>query len=400
MLPKGFFAKGIRCGIKKGSSKKDLALFYSDVPSKAVGMFTNNLVKAAPVLVSSEYLRKNKNGIRAIVANSGCANACTGRRGINDSKLECKIVAQELNINSEQVLVASTGVIGVYLPLKTIKQGIEKLSAVLKEESDGNSAAEAIMTTDTVSKTVQKKIKVSGKEVSIWGCAKGAGMIGIDMSLPHATMLSFILTDANIAQNALRLSFENAVNKSFNCVTVDGDTSTNDTSIILANSEAKNKIIKAGTKDFKSFSVALAEVCLELAKMLAKDGEGATKLVEIKVCGAKEETDAKKIAYTIANSPLVKTAVFGCDANWGRILAAAGRAGVKINPLKVDIYFGKLRLVKDGAPAVYSEKQAKIILSKKEVVITIDLNAGKKSASYYTCDFSFDYIKINASYRS
>jgi glutamate N-acetyltransferase/amino-acid N-acetyltransferase len=400
MLPKGFFAKGIRCGIKKGSSKKDLALFYSQVPAKAEGMFTNNLVKAAPVLVSAEKLRKNKSAIRAVVANSGCANACTGRRGINDSKIECEAVAKELNIDAEQVLVASTGVIGAYLPLKTIEQGIEKLSAEVRLESDENSAAEAIMTTDTVPKTAKRKIKISGKEVSIWGCAKGSGMIGIDMSLPHATMLSFILTDASIAQNALRSSFENAVNKSFNCVTVDGDTSTNDTSIILANSEAKNKVINTGTKDYKLFSAALAAVCLELAKMLAKDGEGATKLVEIKVSGAKAEIDAKKIAYTIANSPLVKTAVFGCDANWGRILAATGRAGIKIDPLKVDIYFGKLRLVKNGAPAGYSEKLAKNILSKKEVVISINLNSGKRSASYYTCDLSFDYIKINASYRS
>ena len=400
MLPKGFAAAGMHCGIAKKKNKKDLAVFYSLYPSVATGMFTSNLAKAAPVLVSQKHLRNGKN-FRLIVANSGCANACTGERGMRDAEMSCAEAAKLADLEAGEVLVASTGVIGRFLPSDKLKAGIKKLvPAVIKGKSNERSAVEAIMTTDTMPKIARRETVLDKRKISVWGCAKGSGMIHPSLKPFHATMLSFIMTDAAITPFALDKALKPAVEKSFNCVSVDGDTSTNDTVIILSNGAALNKTITDKDKNLEIFEDALTGVCLDLAKMIAADGEGATKFIEIEVRNADTEKSAKKAAETIATSPLVKTAAFGNDANWGRIMAAAGRSGAKFNPDKVDIYFDKLLVVKRGQAVNYSERKATGILKQKKVRIIVDLHQGKKSAKYYTCDFSYDYVKINGSYRS
>ncbi|MFH1369232.1 MAG: bifunctional glutamate N-acetyltransferase/amino-acid acetyltransferase ArgJ [Elusimicrobiota bacterium] len=400
MLPKGFVASGIHCGIAKKRNKKDIAIFFSLYPAVASGMFTSNLVKAAPVLLSQKYLRNGKN-FRGIVANSGCANACTGRKGMDDAETVCEASAKLLKVESGEILAASTGVIGQFLPLARAQSGLKKLAVqVLKGRSSETAAVEAIMTTDTFPKVARREALIDKRRITIWGCAKGAGMIHPSMKPFHATMLSFIMTDASITPFALDKALNNAVEKSFNCVSVDGDTSTNDTVLALANGAALNRQISDKDKNLAVFEGALTGVCLELAKMVAADGEGATKFIEIEVKNADTEKTAKRIAETVATSPLVKTAVFGNDANWGRIMAAAGRSGAKINPDRIDVFFGKLMVARRGTAVKFSERKALRILKDKKVRITVDLHQGKKSAKYYTCDFSFDYVKENASYRS
>ncbi|MEW6557296.1 MAG: bifunctional glutamate N-acetyltransferase/amino-acid acetyltransferase ArgJ [Elusimicrobiota bacterium] len=391
-LPKGFFVDGIHCGIKK-NGKKDLSLFYSVKPCVAAGMFTRNIFKAAPVIVSQKNI---KNKISAIVVNSGCANACTGKRGIKDAEKMCELTAKNLNVKPENILVASTGVIGQFLPMDKIKNGIEKLTQEPKNSRTQElSAVEGIMTTDTFPKILSSQFSILNSDVIIWGCAKGSGMIEPNL----ATMLSFILTDANITKSALNKALKIAVEKSFNCLTIDGDTSTNDSVFILANCKAKNKIISED-KNFELFCNKLTKVCLELTKMLARDGEGATKLIAVNIKNAKTETDAKRIAKTVANSPLVKTAIYGNDANWGRIVAAIGRSGIDISPKRIDIAFDNLCVFRKGQPTNFSEEKVKKIISKKDVSVNINLNTGNKTATVYTCDFSEGYIKVNASYRT
>jgi glutamate N-acetyltransferase / amino-acid N-acetyltransferase len=392
-FPKGFLVNGLHCGIKKKSGKKDLSIFYSDKSCVASGMFTKNIFKAAPVIISQKNV---KNKIRVIIANSGRANACTGKKGLKDAKKMCELTAKEFDLNPENILVASTGVIGQFLPIEKIRRGIKKLGQEIKKSKTCElSAVEGIMTTDTFPKYSSNNFKIGNSNINIWGCSKGSGMIEPNL----ATMLSFILTDAVITKKALNEALKVAVSESFNCLTVDGDTSTNDTAIVLANAEAGNKIISNG-KDFQLFSKKLTEVCVNLTKMLAKDGEGATKLITINVKNAKSIEDSKKIAKTVANSPLVKTAVYGNDANWGRIVAAIGRSGVKFDSKKIDIFFGKVCVFRKGSPVSFSEKKAKNIISKKEIDINIVLNMGKKSSTVYTCDFTGDYVEVNASYRS
>jgi glutamate N-acetyltransferase/amino-acid N-acetyltransferase len=404
MFPKGFFAKGVAAGIKKVKGKKDLALFYSETPCTTVGMFTSNIVKAAPVLLSLKHLKARPDNIRAVIANAGCANACTGKKGIDDAGFCAETLAGMLGIQKQNVLVASTGVIGQFLPVYKILAGLEKLHFdVLKGKSDEVSAADAIMTTDTIRKVSTAAFVVDGKKINVWGCTKGAGMIHpslVPSNKLHATMLAFILTDAGIERGALDSALKEGVEDSFNCVSVDGDTSTNDTVVVLANGLAGNKKIVNGSAGYRKFCEVLSEVCLDLAKMMARDGEGATKLVEVVVRNAKSKSDAKKIASTIATSPLFKTAIFGNDANWGRVLAAAGRAGVNFNPEKTSVFIGNILVEKNGMAVDFSEAIAKKALTKKEVKVTLDLNAGKQESRYYTCDLTFDYIKINASYRS
>lgn len=401
MFPKGFKAGGIHSGIKKKNNVKDLAIFISEFPTSAAAMFTENLVKAAPVLVSQSHMKKTVNRARAIVANSGNANACTGFRGTKDAEGMCSAVAAKLGLPANEVLVASTGVIGQYLPIDKIKKGISSAASALGSDAQSfQAAAQAIMTTDTFVKTAQRTVSFGKKTVTIWGCAKGSGMIHPVLAVPHATMLSFILTDAAISPEILERALHHAVEYSFNCVTVDGDTSTNDTVIALANGAAENPKILNQDRQYHLFTEALSELCLELAKMVAKDGEGATCLVEIDVRNASDEHAARKVASTIATSPLVKTAIFGRDANWGRIIGAAGRAGVPIRPELVDITIGGMPVCRKGLAVNFNESRAKKLLSQKEVKIVVDLHLGRSSASYYTCDFSFDYIKINASYRS
>ncbi|MCX5778810.1 MAG: bifunctional glutamate N-acetyltransferase/amino-acid acetyltransferase ArgJ [Elusimicrobia bacterium] len=401
MFPKGFVVNGVHCGIAKKKDKLDLALFFSDRPCVAAGMFTSNFVKAAPVLISQDNLKKNKNcGMHAIIANSGCANACTGVPGKKDAGAMGAMVARSLSLGERAVVVASTGVIGKRLPMSFMTNGI---SAVCKKIAAGEnnpvSAVKAIMTTDTAVKIVARTLNIGAKRVTIWGCVKGAGMIHPDLVAPHATMLSFILTDAALAPSFAQRALKAAVAPSFNCVSVDGDTSTNDTILLLANGAAGNTPISAGTLA-RAFSSALNAVCLDLAKMVARDGEGANHLVTVTVRNAATAASAKKIAATIATSPLVKTAVFGADANWGRVIAAVGRSGEKINPDTVDIYFDGLSVARNGAPVDFSEKKAKKILQQKELTITVDVRSGTASATYYTCDLSLDYVKINANYRT
>jgi len=393
ILPKGFCIAGTHCGIKK-NGKKDLSIFYSKKPCVAAGMFTINLFKAAPVIVSQKNI---KNKIYAVIANSGCANACTGKKGINDAKKMCEFAASEFNIRPHNVVVASTGVIGQFLPMDKIKTGVNNLCRSVAESLSRSplSAVEGIMTTDTFPKYVSSQFKIGGSTVRIWGCAKGSGMIEPNL----ATMLSFILTDAAIEKSALNAALKVAAEFSFNCLTVDGDTSTNDSLFVLANGTAGNRTISDGN-DFEKFCAELIKICLRLTKMLASDGEGATKLITVNVNGAKTLGDARKIAKTVANSPLVKTAVFGNDANWGRILAAAGRSGARIEPAKMDIEFGKMCVFRQGAPVKFSETDAKKLLAQKEVEINIKLNIGRESIRVYTCDLTDGYIKVNASYRS
>jgi len=389
--PKGYKASGIHCGIKK--AKKDLAVIYSEVPASAAGVFTTNKVKAAPVILSREKVLKGR--IQGIVVNSGNANACTGKKGLEDAAVMAELAAGHLGVDPSMVAVSSTGVIGVPLPMEKISAGIKKAVEKL-DESGGSDAAIAIMTTDTFPKEIAVETVIGGEKVTVAGMAKGSGMIHPDM----ATMLAFITTDALINPKALKKALKDSVDKSFNMITVDGDTSTNDMVLIMANGLAGNREISCDGEDFLAFKSALDFVTVGLAKMIVKDGEGATKFVEITVKNAVSIHDAKKVAKAVAGSNLVKTAVFGGDANWGRILCAAGYSGAELDPDKIDLYVGSLCLAKGGTPADYSEEEAAEIFKKKQIKITIDLNMGEFNATAWTCDLTYDYVKINGEYRT
>ncbi|MFO7664989.1 MAG: bifunctional glutamate N-acetyltransferase/amino-acid acetyltransferase ArgJ [Desulfobacterales bacterium] len=391
ILCKGFSFSGVISGLKK-KSQKDLGLIYSEVPANVAGVFTRNRVQAAPVLLDKKRIESGL--CQAVIANSGSANCCTGDQGMRDAIAEAKLAAAALDISEELVLVASTGVIGKPLALDKIESAIQEL---VKSLSAGgiNGFASAIMTTDTVPKIVSRSGEIGGKVFSMTGVAKGAGMICPDM----ATMLCFVCTDAEVSPAVLRKALSSSVEKSFNRITIDGDTSTNDTVLLMANGMSGAKVKSSQEKE--SFSGILDEVLMELAKMVVKDGEGATKLVDVIVKGAKNRGEAEKIAKTVANSNLVKTALFGEDANWGRILAAAGRSGVDFDPELVDIWFDDVMMVKKGIGCGdTAENEATKVLKKPEFSITVDLKAGKGKASVLTCDFSIDYVKINADYRS
>lgn len=394
--PLGFVATGIACGIKK-NGKKDLALLYSPEATQGAGVFTTNKVKAAPVLVSQENLKLGK--IQGIVINSGNANACTGDQGIKDARQMAKWAAQALGIKAEQVLVSSTGVIGFPLPMEKVQDGIS-LAAKDLSQSGGTKAAEAIMTTDTYSKELALSLEIEGKTVTIGGMAKGSGMIHPNM----ATMLGFITTDAAIEPGLLNSMLKKAVDKSFNMITVDGDTSTNDMVIMLANGQAGNSPLTKDSVQTEIFQQALDYLTIVLAKQVVGDGEGASKIVEITVKGALSESDAKKAAMAVATSSLVKTAIFGEDANWGRVICAVGYSGAEIEPDKIDIFLasskGEEQMAKNGGGLVFDEAKAKTILEEKEIYLTIDLQIGDKETKVWTCDLSYDYIKINADYRS
>ncbi len=390
--PQGFIASGIFAGIKK--KKKDIALIYSEVPAISAGVFTQSRTVAACVTLNQKQLKKSKTA-QAILVNSGNANACTGERGLMNAKQTIATIASALGITESQVLVSSTGVIGQFLPMDKITLGI--YDAVQQLRRDGNTdAAEAILTTDTFPKEYAVEIELGGIPVRIGGISKGSGMIAPNM----ATMLAFITTDANISHAVLRKAFTEANDHSFNRITVDGDTSTNDMAIILANGKAENNEIKEGTSDYKKFYAALEHVLIVLSKLIVKDGEGATKFVEVTVTGTKTKKNAEIACRTICNSSLVKTAIHGEDANWGRILAAVGRSGITFNPDKAEIYFDDLRILGQHYDINFSEKKAKEILSQKEITITVDLHGGKHSATFWTCDLSAEYVRINASYRS
>ncbi len=396
-LIKGIKTIGIHAGLKK--LKKDLAVIFCEKKAAFAGVFTQNKVKAAPVLVTQEHLKKSGGYCRAIIVNSANANACTGQTGLENAYKMAELTANELNIDTEEVLVSSTGVIGVQLPMDIITAGIKKACGELKD-NNSSAAAEAIMTTDTYPKEAAVETIIDGKTIKIGGMAKGSGMIHPNM----ATMLSFIATDAAIEPQMLQKALSEVVDETFNMISVDGDTSTNDMVLVLATAEAGNKVIKEANEDFYRFKEALRELSFKLSELIVRDGEGATKFVTVNVKNAATVEDARKAARSVTTSSLVKTAIFGEDANWGRVIAAVGYSGANFNPEVVDMYIestaGKEQMMEKGMGLNFSEERAKKILSEKDITFIIDLKQGNFSATAWTCDFSYDYVKINADYRS
>ncbi len=390
--PKGFTAAGIHCGIKK--SKKDLALIYTKTPASAAAVFTLNKVQAAPVLISKEHLRQGKK-FHAVIVNSGNANACTGEQGYKDAVLMAAKTAEVLKIKPEEVFVSSTGVIGETLPMDKITAGIDSIVNFLDEE-DNLTSAEAILTTDTFTKTASECFEINGKIVTIGGISKGSGMIHPNM----ATMLAFITTDAAIENNTFQKVLKDVADQTFNRIVVDGDTSTNDMVIALANGESGIENILSGSQEYKLFEEKLYAVLKKLSIDIVRDGEGATKLVEINVEGALSDKDAEKAARTIALSPLVKTAIHGEDANWGRILAAVGYSGIEFDPDKFEIIINNVPILEQNYKVSLPINEANQTLKSKEINLLVKLNVGQGKATVWTCDLSEEYVKINGSYRT
>jgi glutamate N-acetyltransferase/amino-acid N-acetyltransferase len=391
--PLGFEAAGIHCGIKKPAIL-DLALLVSTVSGPIAGMFTKNRVAAAPVILDRLHLRRRRG--RAIVVNSGNANACTGPGGLAAAKAMASAVARCLSIPAHQVFVGSTGVIGRALPIDRITAGLPVLIAQLSNRG-GPQAAQAILTTDLRPKTVVVRARIGGRVVTVGGMAKGSGMIHPNM----ATMLAYLTSDVAISPAALQQALRSAVNRSFNCITVDGDTSTNDTVLCLANGLAKNPLIRQGTPHYRRFERLLAEASQQLALAICRDGEGVTKVVKLVVAGAATTSAAKRVAATIATSNLVKTALFGEDANWGRVMGAIGRSGVPIDPDKLAVRFDNVVMVKRGmGVGLAAERKIAQVFKRKEFTITVNLGQGRAQAHMWTTDLSYDYVRINASYRS
>lgn len=393
--PKGFKASGVHCGLKK--SKKDLALIYSEVKCNAAGVYTNNIVKGAPIYVTKEHLKDGT--AQAIIINSGNANTCNGERGIQDAKAMAYFASFDLHLKPEDILVASTGIIGVPLNLKLIVNSCSKLALGLSYDS--SDAASAILTTDTRKKECAVSFTLStGEEVKIGSICKGSGMIEPNMG----TMLSFISTDINISKNLLNEALKESVEKTYNRISVDGDTSTNDMVLILANKLSGNNEITEKNKDYFLFLDALTKLNLIQAKRITSDGEGATKLIECTVCSAPSVTDAIALSKSVINSSLVKTAIFGSDANWGRILCALGYSKINFNPNKISVSFkstnGEIEVYKEGMGLKFNETKAKEILIQDTIEIIINMNSGNSSATCFGCDLTYDYVKINGDYRS
>lgn len=396
---KGFQAAGVEAAVKY-KNRKDMALIYSTAPCTVAGTFTSNVVKAAPVLWDKEIVEHSAFA-QAVVVNSGVANACTGKQGLDCCKAEADCAAGLLNVPADAVLVASTGVIGMQLPVDRITAGIEKLVAAKADTLEaGLDAAKAIMTTDTVHKQIAVQAEIGGQTVTLGGMCKGSGMIHPNM----CTMLGFITTDVKISKKMLQKALSADVVDSFNMISVDGDTSTNDTLLVLANGLAGNQEIVEEGKDYDTFCEALHFITTYLAKKMAGDGEGATALFETKVIGAVTKQDARILAKSVICSSLTKAAIFGHDANWGRILCALGYSGAQFDPEKVDLYFqsksGKIHIYGDGVACDYSEEEATKILSDPEVTALVDMHMGTEEATAWGCDLSYDYVKINADYRS
>ncbi len=391
MIPKGFLFSAVEAAVKK-PGRKDLALIYSERESVMSGVFTTNKVKAAPVRLDMRRIVSGKG--RAILMNSGNANACSGRQGMKDALGMTGLVAKGLKLDRGSVYVCSTGVIGTPLPMNRIQRKIPELLSGLGKGTIRD-AAVAIMTTDTLPKIVSKKVRAGGRAGTVTGICKGSGMIS-----PHmATMLCFIMTDLAIEKRALDSALGMAVEASFNRITIDGDMSTNDTVLVMANGMAGNELIRSGSGSFKVFSSALSCVAEELSRLIVKDGEGATKLVEIVVRNARNKKDADSAAFAIARSPLVKTAIYGNDANWGRIMAAVGYSGAVINEGKTDIFFGRVQAARNGISTGRDEEAAGV-LSDKEIRIVVDLHVGRDSSKVLTCDLTEGYVRINAEYRT
>lgn len=397
--PKGFLASGLNAGIKN-QTKKDMAMVFSSTPCAAAGVFTTNLVKAAPVKWDKEIVTTSPY-VQAVVVNSGIANACTGAEGLGYCADTAAEAAAALNIPKTAVLVASTGVIGKQLPIDKIKSGVTALSKVLgSSREDAKLAAEAIMTTDTKSKEVACTLELGGKQVTVAGMCKGSGMIHPNM----CTMLCFVTTDAAISHELLQKALSEDVVDTFNMISVDGDTSTNDTVLVMANGQAENTPITKEGEDYKTFCEALHFIMLELSKKIAGDGEGCTCLFEATVIGAKDKNQARTIAKSVVCSSLTKAAVFGHDANWGRILCAMGYSGAQFDPEVVDIWLeskaGIIKIVENGIATDYSEETATKILSEEEVIAKMDIKEGNETATAFGCDLTYEYVKINGDYRS
>lgn len=391
--PKGFLAQGVEAEIKY-KNKKDVAVIYSEEPCAAAGVFTTNIVHAACIDWNRTALEENE--AQAIVVNSGNANACTGQQGELDTAQMAFLVAKALGLEATDVLVASTGVIGMAMPMENIHRGIAAAVASLSPFGAEN-AAQAIMTTDLVSKEAAVELELKGRKVTIGAIAKGSGMIHPNM----ATMLAFVTTDAAISGACLKQALKTAAERTFNMISVDGDTSTNDMALVLANGRAGNeKINDSASADYQAFSAALEFVCADLARKIARDGEGATCLMEVQVKRAISAAQARTIARSITTSSLVKTAVFGEDPNWGRILAAAGYSGADLNPSTVDIYLGRVQVAANGMGLAFDNEAAKAELQGEHVIITVDLKAGQEEATAWGCDLGYDYIRINADYRT
>ena len=397
--PKGFMASGIHCGLRKNKNKKDLALIFAQKLCNTAAIYTTNKVYGAPIKVTREHI---KNGLaQAVIVNSGNANTCNPD-GVEKANIMCEAVAKELSINKEDVVIASTGVIGMPLPLEPILSGIPALCKALGSSAeDGYSAAAAIMTTDTKIKQIAAEATIGNVNIRIGGMAKGSGMIQPNM----ATMLSFITTDICISSQVLQVLLKNVADRTFNMISVDGDTSTNDTLCVMASGLAENaEITDVESKEAKDFEVLLEYVCRYLAKKMAADGEGASKLLECKIRNCDQLTNARILAKSVINSPLVKTAMFGADANWGRILCALGYSGVNFNPEKVDVNFisrsGEINVCKNGGNVGFDEDKAKEILLEDSIIIDINMNMGTETATAYGCDLTYEYVRINGDYRS
>lgn len=384
--PAGFLAGATHAGIKYPDSRRlDIGILFSKIPCTAAAVFTANKVKAASVLLDMERLKKNK--VSAVVMNSGCANACTGKQGMADAVEMAELTAKHVGVKAESVMVSSTGVIGTMLPMDKIKKAIPKIKLTVE---GGHDLARAIMTTDRV----PKEVAIKGPGFTIGGCLKGSGMIHPNL----ATMLCYLTTDAKVVKEFLQKALHEAVDISFNMISVDGDNSTNDTVLFLANGTAGGEVIKAGSKKAAVFQQVLNQVCVYLAKEAVRDGEGATKLIEVKISGAASVKDARLAARTIIASSLVKAAVYGSDPNWGRVVAAAGRSGAAMEPDKAELYMGDLCLFKNGAPFSFDKKEAKKYMDGKEVHFELNLNIGRGEATAWGCDLTEEYVKINAEY--
>ncbi len=389
----GFQAAGVAVGIRKNNQKKDLAILYVEEPAVCAGVFTQNVFAAAPVLVSREVAGRQK--ARAVVANSGVANACTGEQGLSDARRMAALTAKALNLKPGEVFVASTGVIGEYLPMEKVERGIH-LAARGLSPGGGGDAALAIMTTDTLPKETACRFSLGGTPVTLGGMAKGSGMIHPNM----ATMLSFLATDAAIDAELLQEALREAVDCSFNMISVAGDTSTNDMVLILANGRAGNPPIQARGEDYDTFLKALKSVCTELAQKIVRDGEGATKFLEVRVAGCPDYPTARALAKKVLTSSLVKTAFYGEDANWGRMVTALGNSGVSFNPANVSIYLGDLPVAQAGRGVELDEERAAAILKERDIRVTIHMGMGGEEAVAWGCDLSHEYVTINGSYRT
>ncbi|WP_090234180.1 bifunctional glutamate N-acetyltransferase/amino-acid acetyltransferase ArgJ [Lentibacillus halodurans] len=392
VTPAGFQAAGMHTGMKR--KRNDLGMIYCDVPASAAALYTQNVIKAAPLTVTKDSIAK-EGKLQAVIVNSGNANACTGKQGEKDAYTMRRITAEQFSLPEYAVAVSSTGIIGLDMPMNKIIPNIEHLHPEAGEEN-ASAFNEAILTTDTVTKSICHQITVGDKTVTMAGSAKGSGMIEPNMG----TMLAFVTTDAAIEPDMLQMALEDVTDKTFNCITVDGDTSTNDMVLVMASGKAGNESLTPEHNDWDKFAGLLKQTCEDLAKMIARDGEGATKLIEVDVTGARNDAQAVKVAKTVVGSSLVKTAVYGADPNWGRLIAAIGRSGADINAQTIDASIGSIQLLQNSQPMPFSEAEVSDYLMNDDITIKVDLNVESGAGKAWGCDLTYDYVRINASYRT